>query len=80
MEYTKRRVELSEGERKQLQGMLKKGVHSARMLQRAQILLKVDSSVGAARSYKALLDELGVHPPQVSRLIGRYLEGDQKRR
>ncbi len=66
------RVELSESERSQLQGMLSGGEQAVRRLKRAQILLASDAGQGEERIAKAL----GVGISTVYRTRRRFVEGN----
>ncbi|MGC2659263.1 MAG: IS630 family transposase [Bryobacteraceae bacterium] len=66
------RVELSESERLELQGMLSGGEQAVRRLKRAQILLASDSGQGEERIAKAL----GVGVSTVYRTRRRFVEGN----
>jgi transposase len=68
----KYRVELSESERLELQGMLSGGEQAVRRLKRAQILLASDSGQGEERIAKAL----GVGVSTVYRTRRRFVEGN----
>jgi len=66
------RVELSESERQELQGMLSGGEQGVRRLKRAQILLASDAGQGEERIAKAL--RVGIST--VYRTRRRFVEGN----
>ena len=66
------RVELSESERLELQGMLSGGEQAVRRLKRAQILLASDSGQGEER----IANALGVGVSTVYRTRRRFVEGN----
>ncbi len=64
-------VNLSSGEREQLQGLLHKGKLSVRKVKRAQILLAADSG----QIDEAIAQTLQVHVNTVERVRKRFVEG-----
>jgi hypothetical protein len=58
------RVELSEAEREDLQGMLKGGRHAAPTLKRAQILLATEAEGGRGDRQELRRERLDRHPHQ----------------
>jgi transposase len=65
------RVDLSDDERSELKGMLKKGTYSVRKIKRAQVLLKADEG----RKDREIIDSLGVSRSMVERTRRRLVEG-----
>lgn len=68
-------VRLTEDERQQLKGLLRKGRHPARRLQKAQILLKADESEGGEGwSDVRIMDALGASASMVYRVRQQFVE------
>jgi len=65
------RVDLTDDERSELEGMLKKGKHSVRKIKRAQVLLKADESW----KDREIIESLGVSRSMVERARRRFVEG-----
>lgn len=72
------RVYLPEEERRQLEGMVRKGIRSARVMTRARILLLADRSGGKWRRYGQVAKALGCDPTTVSDICRRYAMGGLK--
>ncbi len=69
-------VKLNDAERNQLKQFLSSGIGSARLLRRAQILLKSDSSEGGANwSYQTICEALDVSNVTVTEVRRAYVEG-----
>ncbi len=66
------RVDLSEAERAELEGLLRGGRHAARKLKRAQILLAADTGVPD----ETIAQSLGVGGSTVYRIKRRFVEGN----
>jgi transposase len=66
------RVDLSEAERVELEGLLRGGRHAARKLKRAQILLAADTGVPD----ETIAQSLGVGGSTVYRIKRRFVEGN----
>jgi transposase len=66
------RVDLSEAERSELEGLLRGGRHAARKLKRAQILLAADTGVPD----ETIAQSLGVGGSTVYRIKRRFVEGN----
>jgi len=66
------RVELTEGERGELEGMLRGGKHPVRKLKRAQILLAADAGTGDEQ----IADTVAVSLSTVYRTKQRFVEGN----
>jgi transposase len=64
-------VDLSDEERSELKGMLKKGKYSVRKIKRAQVLLKADEGW----KDREIIDSLGVSRSMVERTRRRMVEG-----
>lgn len=65
------RVDLTDDERSELKGMLKKGKYSVRKIKRAQVLLKADEG----RKDREIIESLGVSRSMVERTRRRLVEG-----
>lgn len=77
---TKRRhIQLSDSERTELEQLTKSGVHSARVLARARVLLLLDRSQGNQRTLREVADAALVGLGTVSNLKNRYFEGGLER-
>jgi transposase len=68
-------VELTAEERRTLMRMTRKGENKARVITRAQILLRLDKSQGKGESYAEIGGALKVYPSRISRVAQRYREG-----
>jgi len=73
---TKQRdINLSESERKELEDLVKSGVHAARTIGRARVLLLLDRSQGVVRTLREVAEAALVSLGTVSNLKKRYFEG-----
>lgn len=69
-------VKLTKADRKELEGMMRGGKHSARVLKRAQILLMADINGAKPRTQGEIVTALGISVTTVSATSRRYgLEG-----
>lgn len=69
------RVYLPDDERIHLEGLLRRGKHSARMLRRARILLLADRSQGKWNRYGQIAAQLHADPSNISDICRRYVLG-----
>ena len=77
---TKRRhIHLSDSERTELEQLIKSGIHSARVIARARVLLLLDRSQGNQRTLREVADAALVGLGKVSNLKNRYFEGSLER-
>jgi len=73
-------IKLTTKEQKQLRGFVSKGVASARLINRAKIILKSDCSKdGSKKSIREISEELEVNTMTVSNARRDYLEGGIER-
>ena len=73
-------IKLTTKEQKQLRGFVSKGVASARLINRAKIILKSDCSKdGSKKSIREISEELEVSTRTVSNTRRDYLEGGIER-
>ena len=68
-------VYLSETERANLEARLKKGIHRARVLTRARILLLADRTDGEWRRYGKIAKSLRCSPDTVTDICKRFIMG-----
>lgn len=70
-----RDVYLKPEERDELETMLRRGRHGARELRRAQVLVQLDRSQGAARTLATVAERCQVSVGTVSNVKRRYFDG-----
>ena len=68
-------IYLKQNERKELEQLIKSGVHSARVIARARTLLLLDRSQGQARTIKQVLEAAMVSQGTIYNLKKRYFSG-----
>lgn len=70
-----RHIYLTDDERMELEQLTKLGVHAARSIARARVLLLLDRSQGAARTIKGVVEAAMVSQGTVSNTKNRYFAG-----
>ena len=68
-------IHLAIKERRQLEQMIKSGIHSARVIARARTLLLLDRSQGEKRTFKVIAEHVMISPGTIANLKRRYLSG-----
>jgi transposase len=74
-----RHIYLSDNERTELEQLTKSGVHSARVIARARVLLLLDRSQGNARMIREVVEAAMVSKGTVANIKNRYFAGGLER-